>query len=113
VTGPPDMPDIEGLRLPLQPLLDALPIDFVLARRNVVGPGVIAQAAPLLGVSPRTLHRYRHQGVDAWTADQLAIGAGWHPLLIWGQDWIDAVSHNGHVVTGEERAAYALSWPSP
>jgi hypothetical protein len=104
---------LDGPRLPLQPLLDALPIDPVLARPDVIGPGVTAQAALLLGVSTRTLSRYTNRGMDAWTADRLAIGAGWHPLLIWGKDWIDAVSHDQAHVLGEQRAGYALSSPSP
>jgi hypothetical protein len=101
-----------GPRLSLQPLLDALPIDPVLARADVVGPGVTAQAALLLGVSTRTLSRYTDSGMDAWTADRLAIGAGWHPLLIWGQDWIDAVAHDQAHVLHEQSAGYALSSPS-
>ncbi len=52
-----DRPD--AARLPLEPLLDALPIDRCLERRDVVGPG--------------------------------AIAGGLHPLVVWGEAWIDAI----------------------
>ncbi len=84
-----DRPD--AARLPLEPLLDALPIDRCLERRDVVGPGAIAQAAALLDVSTRTLHRLRHTGLSPWTADRLAIAGGLHPLVVWGEAWIDAI----------------------
>ncbi len=87
----------ESTRLPLEPLLDALPIDYCFARQDVVGPGVIAQAARLLDVSTRTLHRLRQTGLNPWTADRLAIAGGLHPLLVWGEAWIDAISADqGH-----------------
>jgi hypothetical protein len=79
-------------RLPLQPLLDALPIDHTLARPDVRGPGASAQAARQLGVSTRTLHRLRLTGLDLWAADRLAIAAGLHPLTVWREGWIDALA---------------------
>jgi hypothetical protein len=100
-------------RLPLQPLLDVLPIDRTRARADVTGPGVLAQASLMLQISTRRLQRYHHEGLDPWTADELAIAAGWHPLLVWGQDWIDAVASEAQGVLSEERGGYALSSPSP
>ena len=85
--------DLPGVtRLPLEPLLDALPIDRWLGRQDVVGPGVIAQAAALLDASTRTLNRLRHTGLNPWTADRLAIAGGLHPLLVWGEAWIHAIA---------------------
>ncbi len=78
-------------RLPLQPLLDALPIDHQRARPDVAAPGVVAQAAELLAVSTRTVHRLRASGLTPWTADRLAVAAGFHPLAVWGDAWIRAV----------------------
>ena len=78
-------------RLPLQPLLDALPIDRQKARPDVTAPGVVAQAAELLAVSTRTVHRLRASGLTPQTADRLAIAAGFHPLAVWGDAWIDAI----------------------
>jgi len=95
VTAPParrqglTQPDPE--RLPLQPLLDALPLDRHLARADVAGPGVISQAAVILDLSTRTLHRLRHTGLDPWKADRLAVAAGTHPYLVWGDAWITAL----------------------
>lgn len=78
-------------RLPLQPLLDALPIDHQKARPDVAAPGVVAQAADLLAVSTRTVHRLRASGLTPQTADRLAVAAGFHPLAVWGDAWIDAI----------------------
>ncbi len=106
-----DLPDVT--RLPLEPLLDALPIDRFLGRQDVLGPGVIAQAAALLDVSTRTLNRLRHTGLNPWTADRLAIAGGLHPLLVWGEAWIHAIGtdHTPHV--GETPGPYDRSSPSP
>jgi hypothetical protein len=93
---PPAAPT-DHARLPLEPLLKALPIDRVLARRDVVGPGEIAQAARMLGVSTTTLHRLRRTGLSIWVADRLAITAGLHPLLVWHDDWIDALTASSSV----------------
>jgi hypothetical protein len=94
-------------RLPLQPLLDALPIDRALARQDIVGPGITAQAADLLDVSTRTLHRYRHSGLTPWTADRLAIAAGHHPLAVWGDAWTRAIQAQPARETQEVPTAYS------
>jgi hypothetical protein len=99
-------------RLPLQALLDVLPIDRTRALADVTGPGVLAQAALMLQVPTRRLQRYRHEGLDPWTADELAITAGWHPLLVWGQDWIDAVTSDAQGLVSEGRVDYVVSWSS-
>lgn len=78
-------------RLPLQPLLNVLPIDHRLARPDVLGPGMSAQAAALLNVSPRSIARWRHEGLSPWTADRLAITAGHHPVTVWGWAWVHAI----------------------
>ena len=78
-------------RLPFQPLLDALPIDHQKARPDVCGPGPVAQAAQLLNVSVRTVHRLRASGLSPWTADRLAVAAGFHPLAIWGDAWVRSI----------------------
>lgn len=96
-------------RLPLQPLLDALPIDHQLARQDVVGPGVAVQAAALLDVSTRTLHRYRHSGLTPWTADRLAIAAGHHPLAVWGDAWTRSIETQAVPEVRETPVAYRVS----
>ena len=87
-------------RLPLQPLLAALRIDHTLARSDVPGPGVAAQAATLLGVSTRTIHRQKHTGISPEAADRLAIAAGLHPILVWGDAWTNAMENNERSVAG-------------
>ncbi len=87
-------------RLPLQPLLDALPLDPAVASSDTPGPGLIAQAAALLPVTDRTLYRYRHKGLDPWTADRLAISAGLHPFTVWRDDWIRTMSIHESIEAG-------------
>jgi len=96
----------DATRLPREPLRDALPIDRCLGRRDVVGPGVVAQAAALLDVSTRTLHRLRHTGLSPWTADRLAIAGGLHPLLVWGEAWTHAISADHRLHARETPEAY-------
>jgi hypothetical protein len=99
----------EVIRLPLEPLLDALPIDHYLAQQDGVGPGVIAQAAALLDVSTRTLHRLRHTGLNPWTADRLAIAGGLHPLVVWGEAWMHAIGADRDHQARETRGPYDRS----
>lgn len=93
----------EPPRLPLQPLLDALPIDQAVARDCGNGPGPIQQAATLLGLTRRTLHRYRHTGLDPRTADRLACKVGLHPLVVWGEAWEAAERAKALRTPGAER----------
>jgi hypothetical protein len=69
-----------------------MPLDRHLARADINGPGLIAQAALQLGVAKRTLNRHQQVGLDPWTADRYAITAGLHPLAVWGDAWINAVA---------------------
>lgn len=79
-------------RLPFQPLLNVLPIDHRLDRPEMVGPGVAEQVARLLNISTRTVHRLRHTGMSPWTADRLALAAGYHPFAVWGDRWLEAAA---------------------
>lgn len=47
--------------------------------------------AARLRVDRQQVYRWRTGKVmfDTWTADRLAIRAGYHPSLIWGQQWWD------------------------
>ena len=42
--------------------------------------------AERLGVTARSIHRWRQTGLDENMADRLAIAAGLHPELVW-DDW--------------------------
>lgn len=73
-------------KLPLDPLLRALGLHG--QESNGTGdPGPYAQAAEALGVNKRVLLRYRHTGLGPWAADRLAIAAGLHPSVVWGEAW--------------------------
>lgn len=89
--------------LPLQPLLDALPIDHAVARNCGNGPGVVQQAATLLGVTTKSVHRYFHTGLSPRTADRLACKVGLHPLVVWGEAWEAAERANALRKSGSER----------
>lgn len=66
------------LRWPLEPVLELTghPPALVLAAR--------------VGVSARTVHRWRHNGLTDQQADHAAIALGRHPATIW-PDWHAAV----------------------
>lgn len=67
-----------AVNLPVQPLLQLL------------GNLPHLRAAPLLGVTHRQLCRWLRHGVPITSADNVAVAAGYHPLEVWGQAWIDA-----------------------
>lgn len=41
-----------------------------------------------LGISSRTWHRWAHEGLGFWRADEIAVSLGVHPMTIW-LDWLD------------------------
>jgi|GEM_PF-5269812 len=40
-----------------------------------------------LNVNTRNVQRWRHRGIQWWTADRLAVHLGTHPSLIWPDHW--------------------------
>jgi excisionase family DNA binding protein len=64
-------------RVPFAPLAALLGDDEVLRRR--------------LKMTPARLARAREIGLSVWTADRLAVGAGFHPVHVWGDEWEIAV----------------------
>jgi hypothetical protein len=78
-------------RVPLQPLLDVLGPFWELAHgRRGVEPGMysIAPFAERVGVSLRTVARWRKDGVPLTWADRAACSYGVHPSSIW-DEWDD------------------------
>jgi len=69
--------ELERVRWPLRPLLDACG----------VGP---AGLAVILDVTPIVVRSAVRRGLSDHQADQWATRAGIHPLLVWGWDWVDA-----------------------
>jgi transcriptional regulator with XRE-family HTH domain len=45
------------------------------------------QLAEALGVTRRAVQRWQTKGIPWPTADKLAIAAGSHPVLVWGDAW--------------------------
>lgn len=46
-----------------------------------------ADLAGLIGVSPRTIMRWRKCGVPGHQADRAAIRIGSHPSVVWPSSW--------------------------
>ena len=70
----------EGQRWALRPLLDAC------------GLTGLAGLAAELGVSRDVVTAAGRRGLSDRQADEWAIRVGWHPLLVWGWDWITAAT---------------------
>jgi hypothetical protein len=51
---------------------------------EALGSGEVGER---LGVSPRTIARWRTRGVDVWTADALAVSLGMDPCALFGDEW--------------------------
>lgn len=84
-------------RLPLAPLVHA-----VGERERHVTQGIHTHQRPqssacvvaeLSGVSRRTVVRWRHYGIDVWSADRAACALGLHPWAIWGDEWLQLQLH--------------------
>lgn len=56
--------------------------------REAGRPSII-RLAEIIGHTPRTLHRWKNDGVPASKADSAAIKVGSHPANIWPDQWID------------------------
>jgi hypothetical protein len=71
-------------RVPYAPLLAKVCAHLDLPA-EMLNDGLVAEA---LGVSPRTIIRWRAIGTlpEQYT-DRVAISLGWHPAAIWGLDW--------------------------
>ena len=68
------------------PKLPFGPLDVVLGEQSE------RATAALLGVAPRTVTRWRLDGLTWAQADELAVRIGLHPLEVWGTAWWDADS---------------------
>ena len=52
-----------------------------------------ADLARDLGVSIRRIYDWRHRGLPAWRADELACRVGSHPEIVWPAQWPDWIDH--------------------
>ena len=55
-----------------------------------LGDGATQVIADRLGVSTRTVWRWRTSGLTTEQADRAAVAAGWHPGTIWDTWWSTA-----------------------
>jgi hypothetical protein len=56
-----------------------LPFDFDTHSAN--------ELAARIGVSTRTIQRWKLNGITVWQADRMACALGTHPSLIWADWW--------------------------
>lgn len=66
----------------------SFPVDVL---EKYLGSRSAGDTADLLGVSVRSLHRWRRTGLTERQADVLAIRAGSHPGELWSDWWYDEV----------------------
>ena len=67
--------------------------------------------AARLGVTPRTLNRYRHDGLSAPTADRLATRLGYHPHQLWGRLQYQLAEDIHHQLAHQTRGRYRTPHP--
>lgn len=106
--GPPDGGMTTPLYVPLAPL-EAIARAAANHSDEEWGPATFAQ---LVGVSDRTITRWRKSGRILWhVADEAACALGMHPLNIWGDDWLalDAGIIDGSDTEGLTEIERALS----
>lgn len=62
------------------------PFDFAPVAHVLEGRSTHAQERAL-HVSPKTLRRYKAEGLTVWQADRAAVRLGYHPANLWPQWW--------------------------
>jgi hypothetical protein len=61
----------------------------VRCRPNGIDGATVNDIAAELGVTQRSVFRYRRSGLTHNAADKLAIAAGYHPANVW-PEWLEA-----------------------
>ena len=57
---------------------------------QAAGTTNVSQLAEIVGVTRRTIHRWKQNGIPAHQADRAAINAGQHPGNVWPDQWWNA-----------------------
>ena len=74
-------------RFPLAPLLD---VAGIRGSRTVRGHLTeLTRLAVVLGVSRKSVNRWKQEGVPEPSADAAAVHLGLHPFDVWGNHWWD------------------------
>lgn len=68
-------------RFPLDPLMQVLAARFD-------GEATVAEMARCVGVTQRTVSRWRQRGLTCESADAAAVALGFHPALVWPEWWL-------------------------
>ena len=50
--------------------------------------------AQMLGITRKTIRRYRLCGLSFFTADKISCRLGHHPTYFWGDDYFGPIYHN-------------------
>lgn len=50
-----------------------------------------ATVAEMVGVARSTVLKWKRVGLTPWHADAVAILLGLHPLVVWGDEWAEAI----------------------
>jgi hypothetical protein len=98
-------------RLPLEPLMrlsgayaslrEVATTQFASERGRTITHNPVTALAALCGVERRTIHRWQHDGIPLYHADEAAVACGHHPALVWGEDW-----HRAGLEASELEAQY-------
>jgi hypothetical protein len=80
--------------LPLKPLWDLARVQADIPDDGLMTAGTMGFTAVLfaemVGTTSRAVTRWRKEGQVPWlSADEAAVNLGLHPILVWGDDWLN------------------------
>lgn len=93
-------PQRRAPRLPAQPLFDRI------ANGQGIPRGGLKLVAKAAGVDPKTVQKWRRQGMTIWQADRIAIRVGLMPHDVWGPGWTKALGQGQGRHYDDETAAW-------
>lgn len=76
--------------LPIQPLLRIAEVQADLHRESTKTGFTHRVFADMIDASEKAVSRWIAAGTIPWvSADEAAIALGYHPILVWGDDWLN------------------------
>lgn len=83
--------------LPLAPLLAVAPDSTFTTPTGTTFPTGkrVTSLARIVGVNPRTVHTWAHDGIPLHSADRAAIALDRHPCEVWPDWWAINEEHDG------------------